>query len=96
MLAHGRQNCVRRDAWRISDTVVVIESCDGLGWASAPAKTVRPVDFEPLYRWYDALRVLCAQVEAVVSPAAGWLQDVMAFVQAPEELEHRATLEVQQ
>lgn len=34
------------------------------------------------------------QVEAVLSPTAGWLLDVVAFAEAPETLQHRATLEV--
>lgn len=30
----------------------------------------------------------------MLSPAAGWLKSIVAFAQAPEGLEHRATLEV--
>ena len=36
------------------------------------------------------------KVEAVLSPTAGWLLDVMAFAEAPETLQHRATLEVKE
>lgn len=36
------------------------------------------------------------QVEAVLSPTAGWLLDIVAFAQPPETLQHRATLEVMQ
>lgn len=40
------------------------------------------------------LHVKISQVEAVLSPTAGWLASAMAFTRVPEGLEHRATLEV--
>ncbi|CAM9607269.1 unnamed protein product, partial [Ectocarpus sp. 13 AM-2016] len=44
---------------------------------------------------YDAKVYLAVdQVEAVMSPTAGWVLDIVAFAQPPETLQHRATLEL--
>ncbi|CAM9510658.1 unnamed protein product [Pylaiella littoralis] len=77
------------------------ESSSPASLSSSSSPPLRPPLFEmhlemnPRNPEYDAKVYLAVdQVEAVLSPTAGWVLDVLAFAQAPETLQHRATLEL--